>query len=315
MGTSYSVKYLVKKEETPTTALNIEINKLLINFNNQVSTYIPSSEISKFNKIKKNTWFSISPEFMQVLKLSMEIAQKTQGSFDPTIGPLVNLWGFGPQGKRRVPSDDEILKASSIVGFKNLILGEARIKKLIDELYLDLSASAKGFAVDLISKLLEKNHITDYMVEIGGEVKTSGSKNGVMWKIAIESPHPNLTESSYQKILKLSGESVATSGDYRNFFEEKGKLYGHTIDYRTGRPAKHTLASVTVVDPLSCAKADAWATAMMVMGVEKALVFAEKNNIMAYLIYRPSDKNSERFLESKSSSFKRYVKTLSKEGK
>lgn len=298
MGTTYSIKYVAGKNTPAITIVNQEVNKLLFEVNRQMSTYIPTSEISVFNKrVKKNISYKISSDFFKVLSLSMDIAKKTSGKFDPTIGPLVNLWGFGPDSKRKVPSDIDLEKAKSIVGFDKLKLSGSSISKSVEGLYLDLSASAKGFAVDKVAEYLESLGSKNYMVEIGGEVRTSGSKGGKMWKIAIESPHPTDATKSYQKILKLTKHAVATSGNYRNFFEQGGKKYGHTIDFRTGKPTEHTLASVTVVHPDSCAKADAWATAMMVMGPVQGLEFAEKNGISAYFIYRASGQKEGSFVE------------------
>lgn len=298
MGTTYSIKYLEGKKTPKITTVNQDVNKLLLEVNRQMSTYIPTSEISIFNKtIKKNTAYKISEDFYKVLSLSMEIASKTSGHFDPTIGPLVNLWGFGPSGKRKVPSAKELSEAKTIVGHEKLSLSKGTISKSIDDLYIDLSASAKGFGVDKVAEHLESLGTENYMVEIGGEVRTKGSKNGQPWKIAIESPHPTDATKPYQKILSLKKHAIATSGNYRNYFEESGKKYGHTIDFRTGKPTGNTLASVTVVHPESCAKADAWATAMMVMGPVHGLEFAEKNGISAYFIYRPAGQKEGSFVE------------------
>lgn len=308
MGTSYSVKYFAEDKTPNIKALETEITKLLVLLNNEMSTYIETSEISQFNKSTQvNKAFIISPDFYRTLKISLEIASLSKGLFDPTIGPLVNLWGFGPDGKRSIPSATEIEQAKSRVGYRYLKLEEGKIFKTIPNLYLDLSASAKGYGVDLISTFLEKNSVKNYMVEIGGEVKTKGIKPTSPWTIGIETPDVLQGGAPIHKILRLSGESVATSGNYRNFFEDKGKRYGHTIDFRTGRPAENTLASVTVVHDNSCAKADAWATALMTMGATKGLEFAEQNGLKAYFIYRPSGHSNGAFLESMTSSFKVFM--------
>lgn len=304
MGTTYSVKYFAEEETPDIKLLEEKINKLLVDLNNEMSTYIKTSEISKFNKTKKiNTPFKISADFYKTLEISLEVASKSMGFFDPTIGPLVNLWGFGPDGKRKVPSLEEVRRAKLSVGYKKLSLVEDALIKKVPDLYLDLSASAKGYGVDLIAEFLEKSSVENYMVEIGGEVKTLGSKNQLPWKIGIETPDSSQNGAPIHKILKLKKEAVATSGNYRNFFEDQGKRYSHTIDFRTGNPVENNLASVTVVHPDSCAKADAWATALMAMGAEVGLVFAEENKLMAFFIYRKPGQASGPFIEAGTSHF------------
>ncbi len=307
MGTSFSVKYQAGEKTPQLKALEPKINKLLVDLNMEMSTYIKTSEISRFNSSASvNKPFRISPNFYKTLVLSIEIAEKTKGQFDPTIGPLVNLWGFGPKGQRKVPSSVEIKKAKSRVGYEKLKVLDGSISKSIPNLYLDLSASAKGYGVDLIAAFLESNFVDHYMVEIGGEVKTKGSKNGTPWKIGIETPSAENSGAPIHKILNLSGEAVATSGNYRNFFEDKGKRYGHTIDFRTGRPTENTLASVTVIHDSSAAKADAWATALMTMGAVKGLVFAENNGLKALFIYRPAGQIEGAFVEAETSFFESF---------
>ncbi|MBK22719.1 MAG: FAD:protein FMN transferase ApbE [Halobacteriovorax sp.] len=308
MGTTYSIKYYSTKTKPDIKQVNKEVNRLLIEVNRQMSTYIPTSEISRFNReIKSQTAFPISDDFYFVLKKSLEISRKTGGQFDPTIGPLVNLWGFGPNGVKKVPTEAQIKKAKSRVGFEKLSLDSQnkRISKSIDNLYLDLSASAKGFGVDKISQYLETLKIENYMVEIGGEVRTKGSKGEAPWRIAIEAPHPTDQSKPFQKILDLNEHAVATSGNYRNYFEKNGKKFGHTIDFRTGRPTEHTLASVSVITKASCTEADALATALMVMGPLKALKFAELNGIKALFVYKLSGQTEGTFVEESTSHFKK----------
>jgi thiamine biosynthesis lipoprotein len=308
MGTSYSVKYFAEDKTPNIKSLETQITGLLEELNNEMSTYIETSEISKFNRSRVvNKGFNISSDFYKTLKISLEIATITDGLFDPTIGPLVNLWGFGPDGKRSVPTISEIEQAKSRVGYRYLKLTDGKIAKTIPNIYLDLSASAKGYGVDLISTFLEKNFVKNYMVEIGGEVRTRGRKGGAPWKIGIETPDTDKGGVPIHKVLKLSGESIATSGNYRNFFEDKGKRYGHTIDFRTGRPAENTLASVTVLHDSSCAKADAWATALMTMGARRGLEFAEENGLKAFFIYRPAGQSKDVFVESMTSYFKSFM--------
>lgn len=308
MGTTYSIKYIPTGKTPKITVVNYEVNGLLERVNQEMSTYIKDSEISKFNNsTEPGMPFKISPDFFNVLLFSMQVAKETKGRFDPTIGPIVNLWGFGPDGKRKVPTEDEIRLAKFKSGFNKLSLQpkESSIVKQVKGLYVDLSASAKGFGVDKVGEYLESLGINNYMIEIGGEVRTKGSKNGKMWTIAIESPHPTDPTKPFQKVLKLKNHAVATSGNYRNFFEKDGKKYGHTIDFRTGKPTSHTLASVTVVNSGKCMETDAWATALMVMGPVEGLEFAEKKGLSAYFIYRLAGQKEGSFVEKATTHFEK----------
>jgi thiamine biosynthesis lipoprotein len=283
MGTTYSVKYINKKDND-SSDIHKGIEDLLLEVNRQMSTYIEDSDISKFNKLSKGEWFKLHAWFFEVLSHSLELAELTEGVYDPTIGPLVNLWGFGPTGKRKVPSHKMLAEVKKRVGYKLIKLNreKRRIKKIKDGVYLDLSASAKGFGVDIISQYLEDKGINNYMVEIGGELRTKGSKGLNSWKIGIE--RPNKDRSSSQLILNLNLAAVATSGTYRNFFTENHKKYSHTLDYKTGRPIDHGLISVSVIHSKSCMKSDAWATALMALGQKKGLELAEKQQVAAYFI-------------------------------
>lgn len=287
MGTHYNVKYYSSKNLANKENVQGNIDRILKQVNSEMSTYMKSSEISYFNKSDHSGPIKISEDFFYVASYALSLAEKTNGAFDPTLGPLVNLWGFGPDGKRKVPSDEDISKALSKVGFQKVELNsETReIKKTVPGVYLDLSALAKGFGVDKVAKFLEDQGAKSLMVEIGGEVVTRGVKeDGGPWKIAIETPDPASNGESYQKVLDLKDVALATSGSYRNFFEEGGKNYSHTIDSKTGRPINHKLVSVSVVDK-DCMVADALATALMAMGEKRAIEFAERENLMAYFVY------------------------------
>lgn len=307
MGTTYSVKFSSNESDLDQNKIHQDIDKILVHVNALMSTYIPTSEISRLNQSKKDIWFPIHKDFFHVLSFSMDVAKKTQGSFDPTLGPLVNLWGFGPDGKRKVPSKDELENTMSVVGHDKIELDQKNmaVKKSLDKVYVDLSASAKGYGVDAVSDYLLAKGIHNFMVEIGGEIRTSGQTKGRSWRIAIEAPHPDIVHESYQKVLPISNKALATSGDYRNFFVEGGKKYSHTIDFKTGKPARHTLASVSVVDESSCMKADAWATAFMAMGPVKAFELAEKLQVAAYFIYRLDGQKEEGFVTKATSEFKK----------
>jgi FAD:protein FMN transferase len=279
MGTTYTIK--------STKALDLgEVDRLLVEFNQDVSTYIPDSQISKVSSSKGP--HRISKQFYTVLEYSLGLAELTDGVFDPTVGPLVRLWGFGPRtGPRKKPSPRQIKKQLNRVGYKKLKLSsepELTVNKSQDDVEIDLSATAKGYGVDLIYEwLLSRDH-SDFMVEIGGEIRVHGlNAEKKLWTIGIETPTPN--RRALHRLLKLSsGKALATSGDYRNFFESSGEVFSHTIDPRSGYPVKHLLTSVSVVAN-TCMHADGLATALMAMGPEKAEAFVVKNNIVGDTIY------------------------------
>jgi thiamine biosynthesis lipoprotein len=307
MGTEYNIKFFIK-DKSKNITLKIQIDETLISINNEMSTYQKDSEISYFNKFDRLGPVKISEDFFYVTKYSLSLAHKTNGQYDPTIGPLVNLWGFGPDGKRKVPNEKELEKVKKYVGHYNITLNEKdrSITKKIKGVYLDLSSSAKGFAVDKIAKLLDSKNLSSYMIEIGGEVRTKGFKlKKKPWKIAIDSPAPNTSNNNdkhrYTKAINLINASLATSGNYRNFFTEAGKKYSHTIDFNTGKPVVNKLASVSIISKEGCMQADALATAFMAMGLEKALKYADKYNIPAYFIYDKGNvlvtKESKSFLK------------------
>jgi thiamine biosynthesis lipoprotein len=307
MGTTYNIRYLQDISVDP-NQLKTTIDEALIELNAKMSTYINDSELSTFNKSNSTQWQPIGPELLFVVNHALAVAKKTEGTFDPTIGPLVNLWGFGPSGKRKVPTDIEISETKKRVGFQKIQINEEKSlwRKNTADVYVDLSASAKGYGVDKVAKLLLNKGLSNFMVEIGGEIRTSGSKNGKPWVIAIESPSRDKTKKSYQKLLKLNSMAMATSGNYRNFFKEGKKHYSHTINFKTGKPISHTLASVSVVDKESCMNADALATALMAMGLDNGLKIAEKLNIPAYFIYKLDSQDD--FLVAESSEFKKLFK-------
>jgi len=305
MGTTYTVKYIQESGAPTAEQISIDVETLLKEVNRQMSTWQKDSEISFFNKLPAGKYTILSYDFMQVLLHALDVAKKTDGIFDPTIGPLVNLWGFGPDGKRKVPTKEEITNTKKRVGYEKLDLNtETReLRKTVEGMYLDLSATAKGYGVDVISGHLKLQGLKNHMVEIGGEVRTMGTKSGKDWSIAIEVPSADMVKVA-QKVLPLRNKSIATSGSYRNFFEKENKRYSHALNFKTGEPIQHTLVSVSVVLD-SCMEADSWATALMVLGVDKGLQLAEKLNIPAYFIYRPSGQNEGRFVEKPTTAFQK----------
>ncbi|MBT7608473.1 MAG: FAD:protein FMN transferase [Bacteriovoracaceae bacterium] len=309
MGTSYSIKYLDNGHGIKPLGISKDINELLKKINQHMSTYIKDSELSKFNKSSLTQWQKISPELYRALEHALSVAKKTNGAFDPTIGPLVNLWGFGPDKKRIMPTLKLIEKVKRRVGYNYIQLQKSppQVMKSRSDVYLDLSASAKGYGVDAVSMHLLKIGIENHMVEIGGEVRTAGSKAGRPWKIGIEAPGPNYTLE--KKIVKLKNMSLATSGSYRNYFDLDGKKYSHVIDFRTGKPVSHTLASVSVVSKKGCMDADAWATALMVLGPVKGLELAKKLKIGAFFIYKKNDQPAKKFMEIMTPKFRELVES------
>lgn len=299
MGTTYSVKVVAKGVDA--AALKKQIDGELVHVNGLMSTYIPDSELSRFNASPVGQWFPVSPEMIKVLKLSERVYKLSGGSFDVTVGPLVNLWGFGPTPMRGdVPPDDAIAAAKARVGFTKLSIGDDELRRDAD-IYVDLSAVAKGYGVDQVAALLDGDGYSNYLVEIGGELRARGkNERGTPWRVAIE--RPDVADRVPFTALALHDEGIATSGDYRNYFEVDGKRYSHTIDPATGRPITHNLASVTVIAPTT-AEADAFATAIDVMGPERGMALAEKQNLPVFVIIKGVDG----FIEKHSSAFKAYL--------
>ena len=294
MGTTYSVKFTASHGFS-LKALKKEVAATLNEVNRQMSTYREDSEISRVNKALKGERVPISDWFGEVLSLSLQMAKESQGAFDPTIGPLVNLWGFGPQKRKSPPSLKKIRAVQKWVGFEKLKLLKDKKKgwsviKAHSQVFIDLSASAKGFGVDRLSKKLHEKGLTNHLVEIGGELRANGHKFSKPWQVAIEKPLS--THRSIQEVVELKGASLATSGSYRNFFRSQGKLYPHTISGDTGRPAMNRLLSVSVIEK-DCVRADALATALMVMGPDRAMAFAREKNLAVFLIMAPAIKEKK----------------------
>lgn len=286
MGTTYSIKLAsVLKSEIDPVRIKAGIDKVLDKVNNQMSTYIEQSEISRFNRAAAGEWIPVSPETAMVASKAVEVSEKSGGAFDVTVGPLVELWGFGRKKHDLVPEDQDILSTKKMVGYDNLEfrIDPPALKKKIPHLYCDLSAIAKGHGVDRVADYLDSQGVANYMVEIGGEIRTKGKNaKGQWWKIGIASPSP---AGGLQKVIQLKNTGMATSGDYRNYFEQDGVRYSHMIDPRSGRPITHTLASVTILHP-SCMEADALATAISVLGPEEGYKLAVAENLPAFFIAR-----------------------------
>ena len=290
MGTYYKITVAELPPSIHQDELKAAIERLLEKTNAQMSTYISDSELSRFNQYRKTDWFPVSSETAMVVEEALNIHQLTEEAFDITVGPLVNLWGFGPSGgKGEISSQEEIDSTLKKVGSHHLQsrFTPPSLKKDIVDLYLDLSGIAKGFAVDHISAYLESTGITDFLLDIGGEMKARGyKKDGTPWKIAIE--RPVIGRQEIQKVITLNYQAIATSGDYRNYFDKDGQRYSHEINPKTGQPVQHRLASVTVLDA-SCMRADALATAFMVLGPQKGYQLAERERLPVLFIIKGED--------------------------
>jgi len=284
MGTIYNVT-IVDAQRVANDPPNVAA--VLENLNRHYSTYLEDSAISKFNQHKSTEWFTTTSELCNALADAGKVSEKTSGTFDVTVGSLVNLWGFGPGDViLKPPTDASILVARDNTGYAKLHArcDENLVRKEREDLNVDLSGYAKGIAVDAIAEKLVEHGYTNFLVELGGEIRVRGhNAREQPWRIAIE--QPNDEERLLETAISISDSSLATSGDYRNFFEFNGRRYSHTIDPRTGRPIMHNTASVTVAEN-SAANADALATALLVMGREDGYQYAVENEIAAYFLVR-----------------------------
>lgn len=281
MGTTYTVRIVDRIKSDRLSIIQNMIDKKLIEINQSMSSYISDSELSRLNKLEANQNFILSKSLSKVMRKAWDIAKLTNGAFDPTVGVLVNRWGFGPEGRRNAPSREEIKLLRNSVGYKKLIwLNEKTVKKTVKSLYIDLSAIAKGYGVDEVSDLLWSMGLKHTMVEIGGEIKTRGlNQKGENWRLGIESP---FKDKEILKVAKLSNMSIASSGNYRNFYEVNGETYSHTIDPRTGYPIEGAILASSTISH-SCMEADAWATALMVLG-ESGLALSQNSGVAALVI-------------------------------
>ncbi|VEB66866.1 Thiamine biosynthesis lipoprotein ApbE precursor [Providencia rustigianii] len=300
MGTYYSVKYVTDSSEPTPEVIQTEIDKRLEEVNDQMSTYRPGSELSRFNQSTEvNVPFPVSAATAKVVSKAIEINKLTDGSLDVTVGPLVNLWGFGPEGRvTKAPTDEDLAKRRAWIGIDKLAVQDNNLIKTIPELYVDLSSIAKGYGVDVVAEYLESLNINNYMVDIGGEVRTKG-KNGkdAPWRIAIEKPATDGVSQTAQEIIEPGDLSIATSGDYRNYFEQDGVHFSHTIDPKTGKPISHKLVSITVLAN-DCMTADGLSTGLNVLGPEAGLALAEKMNVPVFMIVKTDKGFEERYTKA-----------------
>ena len=288
MGTTYEVTLVADNlGDARRAGLRAAIAETLERIEAAMSTWRPESELSRFNRAATTDPFPVSPDTVTVFQHALAVSALTGGAFDITVGPLVDAWGFGPPGHPpAAPAAADLARLREQVGWQQLAVDAeaATIRKLAPDASADLSALAKGYAVDQVAELLEGEGFTNYLVEVGGEVRASGrNARDEPWRVGIE--RPSAGPPAVYRTVELGGQALATSGDYRNTYLLDGQRVSHTIDPRNGRPVTHALASVSVIDPL-CVRADALATALMVLGPDDGYALAVEQNWPALFIVR-----------------------------
>ena len=303
MGTFYFIEVIDVPVEIKTKKIELEIKNSLIKVNKILSNWDEESEISIINKIDKTKAIKISDELNEVFRTANEINIRSNGFFDLTLDPIIELWGFGYRGKQMeiIPTDKQIKKALSLIGQKSFLKNDFannELTKKIKNLKINLSSIGKGYGIDLIGRKLDQLGIKNYIINIGGDILTKGyNSKKENWVIGIE--NPNLKEKLIKEIVNITNKGLATSGDYKNFFTKNGNRYSHIINPKTGKPITHSTKSVTVIHENST-KADGWATAFLVLGSSEGLKIAEKEKIAVLFI----DKINNKLIKLKSSTFK-----------
>lgn len=300
MGTYYVIKFY-SAQAIDDEQLQQQIDTELELVNDLMSTYRPQSELMRFNHQQSSDVFPLTPQTRAVITEAIRLGHQTNGVLDVTVGPLVELWGFGAQGRiEHAPDEQQINDIRRYIGIDKLQLTDGGLSKTVPQLAVDLSTIAKGYGVDQVASILEQAGINNYLVEIGGEMRLKGSKPDQQWRIAVEKPVSG--ERAVQRVLIPGDMGVATSGDYRNYFEEEGIRYSHLINPHTGRPIQNRIVSTTVLHP-SCMTADGYATALNVMDEDTAIAFANEHHIAALLVVKTDDG----FKELSSEAFKPYL--------
>ncbi|MBC8442452.1 MAG: FAD:protein FMN transferase [Deltaproteobacteria bacterium] len=304
MGTYFTIKFITAKK--PSLPLwQARVDKQLEEINKRLSMYDPKSELSLFNDQKTGTLVKVSADFYDIMLTAKKLYDMTDGSWDGTVKPLVDLWGFGTKKRMtQIPEPDKIALALSKTGFHHIdIKGPHTLLKTAD-ITLDLGSIAKGYGVDAIAKLFTSSGIHDVLVEIGGELYGSGTnKKGKPWSVGIREPDKQFSNHNLFKIIRLNNHAIATSGNYRIFFEIKGKTYSHIIDPKTGFPVDNKIVSASVISK-DCTFADGLATALMVMDVQKALALVNRLEDTECLIIQ---KKTNKFISHMSDNFDRFV--------
>lgn len=289
MGSAWSVRFAMPSDTGALDGLRADIEDALDTVDRQMSTYRDDSDLTRFNQLEAGEAIVVPAEFAAVLETSMHLAELSDGRFDPTIGPLVNLWGFGPDGRRtEPPTEAELEQARTRVGWQRLDF-DPQTRELTQPggAYLDFSAIAKGYAADLVAGRLDARGIDNYIVDLSGDMVVRGTRpDGKPWRIAIERPDPATREIF--TIIEIGDQAIATSGSYRNFFEYGEQQFSHTIDPHSGRPIPQELVSVTVVHDNGM-MADGLATAITALGADAGYEFARENGLAALLLIRDDD--------------------------
>lgn len=303
MGTSYSIVAIDHSKSVDKAELQSAVDQALAQVNVQMSNWDAASEISRFNAASAGEAVDVSKELRHVMQAAQDVNQASGGAFDVTVGSLIDLWGFGSgQVRRDMPTDAEILAAKACCGQTQSVAIEAgALRKLNSDAEVYLSSIGKGFGVDQLARTLAGYGITDYMVEIGGDLYTAGrNPDGQPWQIGVETPVA--FNRGVSQVVSVSDMGMATSGDYRNFFDHDGQRYSHIIDATTGRPVTHDTASVTVLTE-NAMLADAWATALLVMGRERGLELANERDLAVLFIDRDATSGQNGFVTTPSAGF------------
>lgn len=300
MGTTWSVNAVLPDgadDRAIEAGIQAEVDRVVA----QMSTYEHDSDLSRFNRAPAGTWQTLPPEFYGVLRYALGLAKDSGGAYDPTVGPLVNLWGFGPDKRpREAPTAAEIAAARGRVGWDRIRLDDAGHRAWQPGgVYVDLSSVAKGFGVDQVARFLDASGVAAYLVEVGGELRAHGRKpDGTPWHVGIERPGAASgaldSPDEVERIVSLTDRAIATSGDYRHYFETGGKFYSHHIDPRTGFPVAHRIASVSIIAD-DCMHADSLGTTMTVLGPDEGMAYARRHDIaVLFILYGEDGKFIER---------------------
>ena len=290
-GTTYKITLVTNQKHD----FQKSIDSLFFLVNKSLSTYIPTSDISKINS--GDSTILVDKLFIEVFQKSKRIFKETAGYFDPTVGNLVNAWGFGPNDSKKEIDSLDIKKMMQLVGFDKVQLKNRTVEKQFQETYLDFNSIAKGFGIDVVGRFIETKSVQNYLVEIGGEIRARGkNKKGNFWKVAIEKPNTDGSQS-FQTAIQLKNESMATSGNYRKFrITKSGEKYVHTVNPKTGFAKESNLLSASVIANSDCADVDAYATAFMAMGFEKTIEFLNAHkNIKVVLMYLDTENSIREF--------------------
>ncbi|HWH86448.1 MAG TPA: FAD:protein FMN transferase [Pseudomonas sp.] len=284
MGSTWSVKYVRHAGFADPAQVRGEVERILGEVDQQMSTYRSDSVIERFNALPADSCQSMAPAVLELVRVGEQLSKQSEGSYDLTIEPLMNLWGFGPQGREeKVPDTAALAEVMQRVGYQHLRIDGNRLCKDA-AVEVDFNSIAAGYAVDTIAARLQSMGIDNYLVEVTGELKAKGKKpDGSAWRIALEEPRDD--QQVAERIIAVDGYGVSTSGDYRNYFLQDGRRYSHTFDARSGRPVLHDLASVTVIHP-SALMADGLSTLLLILGPQRSQAYAQKHDIAAFFVMR-----------------------------